>query len=72
MNHGDTHNYIRRLMALLFVPSEHIPPVFDRLSRKAGTQALQDLTEYVKTTWIESEQWSPASWTVMLKAGIDE
>ena len=27
MNHGDTHNFIRCLMAIPFLPSEHITPV---------------------------------------------
>ena len=60
----NTFNLIRRLMALPFLPSEHIAPVFQRLRTKAGTQPLQELVEYIRSTWVESDQWPPAAWTV--------
>lgn len=47
------------------LPAEHIPEVFGYLQRKASTQQLQQVTDYIRETWISgSVNWSPRNWTV--------
>ena len=58
------YTYIRRLMALPFLPHEHIAPVFNRLAEKASTPLLNDLVDYLRSTWIDSTTWPPKSWSV--------
>jgi hypothetical protein len=58
-----THTYIRKLLALPFLPKEHIPGVFHHLEAKASTDALVRLVGYVRSTWI-SGKWKPKDWTV--------
>ena len=63
-----TRKFCRKLMALPFLPAQHIQPVFTRI-RDAVTaqdvdQRFTDLTEYVHLTWINSNVWPPENWTV--------
>ena len=51
-------------MALPFLPHNHIEPVFERLASKAGTTILQQLVTYIRTTWIQSTQWTPTAWSI--------
>jgi len=42
----------------------HIAQAFQYVRRRSDDADLQPLFEYVRRTWIESEQWPPASWSV--------
>lgn len=69
MQYGYTHDdgtykYLRRVMALPFLPEEEIIPIFDRLSRQATTAQLQCIIDYISRTWIHSSTWPPSSWSV--------
>lgn len=64
LERGEVYTYIRQLMALPFLPEEHIAPVFERLARKASTDKLQQLVGYMRDTWVTSSTWPPTSWTV--------
>ncbi|VDI28338.1 Hypothetical predicted protein [Mytilus galloprovincialis] len=55
--------YVRKLMALLFLPADHIRPVF-RCLKDLQTDPLQCLVKYVEDTWINSTVWHVESWTV--------
>lgn len=57
------HDYIRAIMALPFLPSEHIIPAFEHLERRS-TAAFAGLVQYVRDTWIQSSKWSPDTWSV--------
>ena len=57
------HAYIRNLMALPFLPSEHIEEAFSHLAERA-TPPLQPLVDYIRETWIECDVWSPETWSV--------
>ena len=63
-----TYRYIKMLMALPFLPHEHIADAFQQLSRRAGSEALNELVEYIKETWIENQLWEPSTWTVFMRA----
>lgn len=58
------YRYIRKLMALPFLPHKEIRPMFVRLSVQAETQPLRNLTEYIQEQWIDSTIFSPKDWSV--------
>ena len=57
----DVCNYVRKLLALAFLPAEHIANMFRHLKSKAGSDQL---ASYVEKTWI-SGLWKPADWSVL-------
>lgn len=61
-DHG-THTFLRKVMALPFLPSEHITPAFHILEGQA-TPPLQPFMEYVSRTWVRNNVWTPASLSV--------
>ena len=61
---GTTYSFVKKLMALPFIPHEYIPDVFTELSRQTENQQLLELIHYIRNTWIESTVWPPASWSV--------
>jgi hypothetical protein len=63
-----THKYIKRLMALPFLPHEHIAQMFEQLRALATTPVLQALVNYINDTWINSTVWSPQNWSVFRKS----
>ena len=52
------------LLELALLPAEHIAPVFATLKDKANSDKLQALTGYIEKTWINSNTWPPANWSV--------
>ena len=60
----DTYKYCKKLMALPYLPEEHITPLFDNLREKASTQKLIDLVNYIDNTWIRGPMWKPKTWCV--------
>ena len=48
-----THKLCRKFLALPYLPKEHIPAVFERLSAKASTPMLIELVVYIQINWIE-------------------
>ncbi|XP_006820186.1 uncharacterized protein LOC102808349 [Saccoglossus kowalevskii] len=67
MENGPVHDYIRELMALPFLPEEHIKASFNILAEKA-TPGLQDLLDYIRSTWLDSSVWPPSTWSVYNKS----
>ena len=61
------HNFIRKIMALPFLPEAEIQPIFQRLQLEATGQLLQ-FTQYVSSMWIHGTTWSPVDWTVFRHA----
>lgn len=59
-----TFSYIRRLMALPFIPFQEIPAVFQTLAVEAATEPLQELVGYISTNWITSTIFPPKDWSV--------
>ena len=58
-----THTYVRKIMALPFLPPEHIPAVFRHLEQKASTDNLESLVSYVRSTWIDG-YFKPMNWSI--------
>ncbi|XP_033762412.1 uncharacterized protein LOC117343950 [Pecten maximus] len=56
--------YIRKLMALPFLPSPQIHDAFVKLKRLANTPELTQLVDYLDRYWFRSGVWSTANWCV--------
>ena len=54
----------RKLLALPFLPAEHIAPAFDRLESRNENESLAALFTYIGDTWMRSSVWPPHRWTV--------
>ncbi len=63
-NNDAAHKFIRQIMALPFLPHEHIPQMFMELKDLATSPALRSLVEYVQATWLESTVLSPDRWSI--------
>ena len=62
------YHYMRKLMALPFLPAEHIQQTFEDLRQQAANnERLRELTDYMQTTWMESSIWSIAEWCVFMQ-----
>ncbi|KAK3731056.1 hypothetical protein QZH41_019214 [Actinostola sp. cb2023] len=59
-----TYEYLRKILALPFLPAEAIKPTWQQLKGNANTPALRDLVNYVNDTWIEGNTWPPSAWSV--------
>ena len=64
---GNTYKFLRKLMALPFLPMEHIQPAFNKLKDNA-TGRLQTVVNYVQKRWINSRVWPIASWCIFMQA----
>ena len=62
------YKYIRKLMALPFLPHRQISPMFVRLQAEATTEPLQNLVAYIRRQWIESAVFLPKNWSVYQQA----
>ena len=67
-NDEATYRFIRKLMALPFLPHYEIRPMFVRLSVQAQTQPLRNLTDYIQEQWIERLKRPVGETTVILKS----
>ena len=66
-DNGGIRRYIRRLLALPFLPAQEITGMFNHL--KLRISELQDdrmdsLTSYIKETWIDNPLWPVEAWSV--------
>lgn len=61
------HTYIRELMALPNLPSEHIKTAFGKLKLRAPLgehmESLRKLLKYFEKNWVENAKAPPASWS---------
>lgn len=67
-NDRGTYAFIRKVMALPFLPAEEIPGMFAHLKGVAATPKLQQFVQYVGRTWITGTTWPPSSWSIYMKA----
>ncbi|XP_071804818.1 uncharacterized protein [Asterias amurensis] len=61
-SNAGVHTFIKKLMALPFLPSEHIPEAFKKLQEKTKAP------DYIERTWMASNQWDPASWSAFMRS----
>ncbi len=60
---GPTSRYLRRLLALPFLPATETPGTFNDLANSyALTPALQALMEYIERTWLQNAMWPIETW----------
>jgi len=65
MHDNGTKTLCKQLMSLPLLPHEHIIPIFDRLTERAGDlENLISLCNYVRNTWIRGPVFSPINWSV--------
>lgn len=62
-----TYSFVRKIMALPFLPRREIRPMFEAL-RNEASGTLLELTDYVSSTWINGSTWSPKDWTCYKQA----
>ena len=60
----DVYKFVRKVLALPFLPSEHIRPAFDGLRAKAQGEQVTSLLNYVEDNWLLSTVWQVSSWSV--------
>jgi hypothetical protein len=59
-----TAEVIKRLLALQYLPGEHIPLVFRRIQVEAGDAVLMTrLMDYMQDTWISDAVFTPVAWS---------
>ena len=58
------YDYIRRCMALPFLPHQHMRPAFDHLASQANSDQLRRLIYYMSDTWFESSVFPLSSLSV--------
>ena len=63
-----TFKFLRRVMALPFLPHGQIAHVFNQLLPRATTAPLQEFMEYVQDIWINSNVWPSSCWSVYKEA----
>ena len=61
---GVEYRYIRSLLALPFLPHNDIERAFNHLEQRANSIELQQMTRYIRTTWIENPVWTPRAWSI--------
>ena len=66
-----TNSYIRRLLALPYIPHQHISTCFQELKGRANSPQLQTLCDYIQSTWIDSTVWPPSTWYVYINVIIN-
>ena len=50
----DVYKFVRKVLALPFLPSEHISPAFDGIRAKAQGEQVTSLLNYVEDNWLLS------------------
>ena len=60
---------MRQVLALPFLPQEHIRGAFDelRLEIEDGDTRFSDLADYIEQTWMSSTVWSVSEWSVFMQ-----
>ena len=61
---SSVRKFIRRLLALPFLPAQEIQSMFYHLQGKGTTARLRELTDYIEVTWITSRLWPVEVWCV--------
>lgn len=58
------HVFIKKLLALPYLPADHITPAFQHLLQSANSNQLQQLMTYLFNTWLHNAVWSIRQWSV--------
>ena len=52
------------MLALPFLPQTDTERAFEQLEQRANSIELQQLTRYMRSTWIENPVWNPRTWSI--------
>ena len=63
-NRDAVYKFVRKVMALPFLPPVHIRPAFAGLRQKSSLEQTTALLKYVEDTWMTSTVWDVSSWSV--------
>ncbi|XP_060561171.1 uncharacterized protein LOC132720942 [Ruditapes philippinarum] len=63
-NNDKVYKLMRKTFALPLLPHEDIEKTFDKLQSQNTDETLGQYFEYIKSTWINSDIWSPENWSV--------
>ena len=55
------HLLLKKLMALPYLPSEYVVPVFNTLRNEKNDPVIKEFMTYVHNTWIENTNWKPSA-----------
>ncbi len=58
--------YLGKLMALPYLPAEHIKLAFEDLKKDAVTTALEEVCSYMEKNWFNSTTWTPQNFSVFM------
>ena len=58
------YNYIRQILALPFLPQNHIQPTFQHLHQRANTEQLRRLVSYIDRQWMQHAIFDVQSWCI--------
>ena len=56
--------FLLQILALPFLPHQHIEMAFDHIREQSLSAALQQLVNYVSQTRIDSSVWPPGCWSI--------
>ena len=57
----------KKIMALPYLPKEHIPGAFYELKGLANSECLKDFCTDVERQWIVSDFFQPRSWSIYMQ-----
>lgn len=63
---GDVFSFVRQVLALPFLPPEHVEETFHHLDRKANNDQLDSLMDYVWRQWIRNPTFPIKNWSVFM------
>ncbi|XP_048750365.2 uncharacterized protein LOC125662230 [Ostrea edulis] len=63
---GDVHRFVRQVMALPFLPPEHIEPVFHQLDQRVRTDTMDEFMGYVWRQWFNNSIFHVKNWSVFM------
>ena len=61
------YRHVRKLLALPFLPAEHIGAAFTELRGVIDDERVHQLESYIQATWLTSPTWSVDEWSVFMK-----
>ena len=60
------HIFVRKLLALPYLPSDHMQPAFNQLVQTtfSASAAIKLLVTYLTNTWFNNRVWTVQQWSV--------
>jgi hypothetical protein len=59
--------HVRKLLALPFLPAEHIPEAFASITGKFDDVRVRQLESYIEATWMKSSLWKVQDWCIYMQ-----